>query len=259
MRKSLAVLGLLLFGIGASSTSALAYPVGPISGNLVLSGGQVRIYGPTVNCTTPGCLVAGNPSSDPVNFGFIDWLPAGGGNGTLTVQSSSTGYFSTFTGATDTLKDLDQALYPAGVDFLTPLNQFETVSGTGLNFTLTRINDCASIGTGTCDAGGTSPFNFTYDVSTGITTVKLSVRGKVTDTLNPGYVSNYSGVFTSSTAGTPTDILNAINSIGFVTSGVEGFKFAVDAATVPEPATMLTFGVGALVFGAVRRRKKTQA
>jgi hypothetical protein len=247
MRKTgaltLALAGVLL----AAGTASAA----PIVGQINLSGdGVIRIYAPGG---------AGNPSVSPATNGYIDFAPLNPltpGFGTATVVGSS-GYFLGLNGQTDLIKDLDQALYPTGPAGFPggPLDMFETIGASLIDFHLSNINRCGDIGSGTCDAGVNSPFNFAYDSSTGLTTILISMKGFVTRGVDIG---NWVGRFSATLAGTPTAILLQLDAAGHVDASWEGFKISSEVPPIPEPTTMLLLGTGSAI-AAYRRRRANKA
>ena len=150
----------------------------PIVGTLDLSGNNVRVTGTT-----------------------IDWFALGGTSGTIGVTGGTdyfgaTGPYGSLIGQIDTLLDLDLATAPPG-DRFDPIEEFQTVSNTGLDFTLTRIAKCGEGGIPQlCLAGVDSPFIFT-PLGGGGSTVSLSMSGTVTDSNNPGFPSSWTGNFSA--------------------------------------------------------------
>jgi hypothetical protein len=196
--------------------------------------------------------------------GMIDWIPPiGGGNGTATVQPTSTLSFAALAGTTVTEQDLSAALFPTGpAGTFAPLANFETLAAQPTtNFTLTGINAC----TINCVAGATSPFNF-VEIPSGNpnapinTTVILSMFGTATDAvLNPGQSFTWSGTWSADFPGqTGAQIVAQLSGPGaFVDAPYSAAKVTfTQVSGIPEPATLLTFGVGiALTATAVRRRR----
>ena len=213
----------------------------PITGTLSLTGAEV-----TIDATT------------------IDWAPDGTGSGTIPV-SSGTGYFGaggpygSLVGSLDTLQDLDLASTPPGPAGNTdPLAGFQTVAGTGLDFTLTTIDPCGVVGP-QCLAGPGSPFFF--QEFGGSTTVILAMHGTVIDTNNPGFLSTWTGTFSADFAGmTAAQILDQLDAQGFITAPYSAQKIAVDVPNViPEPASMILLGSGLVGLAARARRRSKKA
>jgi hypothetical protein len=125
-----------------------------------------------------------------------------------------------------------------------------------IDFVLTHVDTCAELG-GTYQCFGTSPFGFIQN--TGSVTIALQLRGTVHDTATPGIVSNWSGLWTTNVAD-PSTIAGIFAIIeqpgGFIEHSYSVTKVAVTSASVPEPATLLTFGAGAALLARMRRRKK---
>jgi hypothetical protein len=160
----------------------------------------------------------------------IDWTPPNlGGFGTGFVLPS-TGYFALLFGSPDperrhllrprptvTELDLNAATQPAGPPGTFPaLAGFVTFPGTPLpflNFTLTAIATCQI----NCIAGPSSPFNFVETTIGGITSTSIvfNMQGTVTDSNNPGEVSDWIGQWSAVFPGqTGPDILNQLQGPG---------------------------------------------
>ena len=130
----------------------------------------------------------------------------------------------------------------------------------GLNFILDIIVSCgqSSMFPATqCDAGVNSPFRF--DEDTEGTTVVINFRGRVIDTNNPGEVSTFTAKFDATFTGmTPQQILNTSRPVqnGGNFYALLGPKSTIEQIqSVPEPATLLTFGAGTALLAAHRRRR----
>jgi hypothetical protein len=141
-----------------------------------------------------------------------------------------------------------------------PLDQFETISAIPtVNFVLQDINACSEIGGGTtCNAGATSPFAFSQNLL-GDTTVTLRMSGIVFDSLTPTLISTWTGIFTAQFPGTTIaqllTQLAANGGTGTIDTSFSASKITAQQITaVPEPATLLTFGLGAGLLAAFRRR-----
>jgi len=208
----------------------------PIVGQIDLSGNNVHVTGTA-----------------------IDWFALGGGTGTIGVTGGlgyfgATGPYGSLIGETDTLLDLNLALAPPGDPF-DPIGEFQTISNTGLNFTLTRIATCEESGIpALCPAGLDSPFVFT-PLGTGGSTVSLSMSGTVIDTNNPGFMSTWTGNFSADSPDSVQDTLNLFVSQGFLELPYSATKITVDVPQIPEPASMILLGSG-LIGLAVRARSK---
>jgi hypothetical protein len=192
----------------------------------------------------------------------IDWHPVGTGFGIAQIQSTSNGYFDVLDG--QLAQEMDLTGFPVGVALNAPFGipGFETFPNTnlpGLNFILDIIVSCgqASLNPADeCDAGVNSPFRFDQDALG--TTVILNFRGRVQDSNNPGEESTFTAKFDATFTGiTPQQILATIAAQGFIDSPYSAQKVSVDipTTTVPEPATLLTFGAGTALLAAHRRRR----
>jgi len=195
--------------------------------------------------------------------GMIDWIPPLlGGSGTATIQPTSTLSFAGLAGTIVTEKDLDVTSNPAGpAGTFAPLANFETLAAQPTtNFTLVAINVC----TINCVAGP-GPFNF-IEIPDGLggvnTTVLISMFGTAVDAvLNPGQTFTWTGTWSADFPHqTAASIVAQLSGPGtFVDAPYSAAKVTFTQA-VPEPATLLTFGVGiALAATAIRRRRPSNA
>lgn len=192
----------------------------------------------------------------------IDWLPVGTGVGFARVEPTSTGYFAPLADMQAT--ELDLFGLPVGVQLGEGVPGFETFAETplpGLNFILDMIVSCGQSSLNPaieCVAGLDSPFRFDQDTEG--TTVILNFRGRVVDPIGaPGEISTFSAKFDATFTGlTPQQILETLASQGEIFTVYSARKITVDQnpPTIPEPATMLTFGVGSALLAAHRRRAK---
>ncbi len=185
----------------------------------------------------------------------IDWLPVGGGTGTLTVTASSTGSFAALAGDSGTTKDLDVLAQPVGVPISLP--DFIVLPG-GISLELTMI-DPGVFGSADCGAppapGQTctpllpppiSPFNL-MNTAVG-STASFTVRGVATSGSDKvAMVGTYTTQFTG------RDYQNLLATIGG--GGTVEASYSANFEAVPEPSTAyLLLGGLALAAGALRRK-----
>lgn len=197
----------------------------------------------------------------------IDWLPQDMGFGIARIEPTSTGYFAVLGNTAMVEKDLSLLTSPVGVTGLN-IDKFESTLPDsplpGLNFILDIIVSCGQASlhpADECAAGLDSPFRF--DEDTDGTTVILNFRGTVIDTNNPGEISTFQAKFDATFTGlTPQDILDQLVANGEIFTVYSARKITIDrpdVPTIPEPATMLTFGAGTALLAAHRRRAKKAA
>jgi hypothetical protein len=108
-----------------------------------------------------------------------------------------------------------------------------------------------------CGFGFAPQFNVLF--TGGNTTVIMNTRGSVTDSNNPGEVSNWVGQFTAQfPALTPQQLINQLVAEGFIDTSFSASKVATAQSqpVVPEPTTMLTLGTGSALLAWRRRRKQ---
>jgi hypothetical protein len=240
MRKFLAV------GIGVLSLALLpqASEAGVITGILDFSG-AIRVN-----------------TSGQIDFGNNGFGTAGVFNvaNTTTLQNGG-GPVLNFGTVSD--KDLSAAAQPT--TGFAPLDLFESLSADPtIDFVLTDILSCAEIaGAASCPFGDvTSPFSF---AQAGFSvTVTMVMSGTVFSTLTPGLVSDWGGTFTAQFPGTqqnPTTVAGLLAqflAVGYIDTSISASKITTQQPVVPEPATLLTFGIGSGIL-ALRRRRKAQA
>ena len=80
--------------------------------------------------------------------------------------------------------------------------------------------------------------------------------GTVFDTATPTLISTWSGLWTTNINATIDEIFDVIEAGGTISQSYSATKITVAPGVIPEPATLLTFGVGALVAARARRKAK---
>jgi hypothetical protein len=156
--------------------------------------------------------------------------------------------------------NLNTAVQTPGTSF-TPVQFFETeVPGATpalpvVNFVLSSVTPCSALGGGVTCLAPNSAFGLLQQGA--FVAVTLVMSGTVFDTATPGLVSTWSGLWTANVPGTVAGIAAIIAGGGTVSNSYSGTKITAFApTTVPEPATLLTFGLGSLALARYRRRKK---
>jgi hypothetical protein len=163
--------------------------------------------------------------------------------------------------------NLNFTTFPPG-DITPPFDMFEfpctapcTTANPPIDFVLTHINTCAENGgTPNVTCFGNSPFLFTEHTVGGTTKtdVTLNLFGTVHDTTTPNLISNWTGNFTGNFNGSIADLFAVIEAGGTIGNSFSATKIVIAPAAVPEPATLLMFGTGTAIFGAMRRRKNAK-
>lgn len=225
----------------------------------------------------------------------LDWVPPeDGGYGEFTTKTPGSGYFSNIV-SVSTLSPVggfskDLTLGPSGGgythvdigltsvdDFLYNFDPTNQATGgfdyTGLTFNLTEVVD-PSTGVALCTgniAAGTScylgPFLLTATASDK-TTITLVVNGIFDDTQPAWDPTPYTGSYTTQLNfsvqqildildGNATDPFCTNNQVGTICSSYSA-NF-VPTASIPEPASMITFGTGALLLALRRRRQNKRS
>jgi len=126
------------------------------------------------------------------------------------------------------------------------------LNATNINFVLNFVSPCPGADY-TCF--GTSPYGFIQN-DDGSVTIALSLSGTVFDVATPTLVSQWSGLWTTNIPdATIAQVFAVIESGGTISNSYSATKIAA-FGVIPEPATLLTFGVGALVAARARRKNK---
>jgi hypothetical protein len=191
-----------------------------------------------------------------IDFGVVQGCsvvpPAGTGCLDIQVQGTE-GFFVPLTNEFDIVKDLSSAAFPT--TGFAPLNQFQTITNTTVNFVLQDILSCPELGAGFVCLAPTSAFGF-QQTALG-TTVTMEMSGIVFD--NQNIVSTWTAIFTAQFTGkTIADLVAEFNDPldGSIQASISGTKVAV--LRVPEPA-MLTLLGSALLAGGFRARRRRQS
>lgn len=254
MRKFL-VAAIALLGVAAVAKPAHA---ALITGELDFAGGVI------VTATSTNWFLSVTPAPTGPNEAFIIGS---------TVQDGGVPVAPLLPGNLLFETNLSFATTPAGV----PLNidLFEhaclnppacTNLGTpAVDYVLTFIDTCPQLGPlYTCL--NPSPFGFIQNSDS--VTIALQMSGIVFDEATKGTINTWIGSWSTQVAGavlchadhslTPpcdaTSIFGIIEGGGSVSNSYSGTK--ITASGVPEPATLLTFGIGSLALARYRRRKK---
>ena len=194
----------------------------------------------------------------------IDWLPAGGPDGTFG-SLTGTEYFADvfnpgiFPAYTGEALDLTGQIFPIA-NFLSQFEEDPEVVSEydDLSFTLEGIiapsapacnGTETAIGT-TCSLG---PFTL-LQTATGVD-VTFDVFGSFVDLTygDDGSLNNAIGLYTTQISGATIASISATLDAGGSINATYSADFT--ATAVPEPATMLTFGLGTAVLAAHRRRR----
>jgi hypothetical protein len=163
-------------------------------------------------------------------------------------------------GATGNIKNLS-----TGGGVVDQFMVFPAIGPIDLNFVLNGFGtgsantNCAGANTvgSTCSIVAGSPFVLTYlglINGTPTTTVSLAAFGEVIDAAGS---SAWSGGFSTNINATPGAIQTTFNNQGFIESTFAG-QFAITAAAVPEPMTILLIGAGLVLLALVRRPRQVR-
>lgn len=238
--KSVLTAAIVVFGLGSVAPVAAA----PIAGTLTISGTVV------------------------VSATMIDWVPVGGGEGSFNTIDG-TGYFSDIFNPID---PTDPAYVGDAIDLVGQalplpdfLNDFEerpldlASEYDDLSFTLTEIiapSAAPCVGTETAVGTVCSLGVFTLrQTATGVD-ISFDVRGFFVDLTygDDGSLNKATGLYTTQLTGqTIASVTTTIDTPGG--SIRTGYSAHYTATAVPEPATMLTFGLGTAALAAHRRRR----
>jgi len=229
-------------------------------------------------------IASDNAGGVTVTLNTIDWfLPVAGGNGLFNIGAPSTVDFLPFVGSTGFALDLNFASEPVGSPFpVAPpiINRpgEGPVLSSFLSFPISApdiVFDLSFIPAGTfsnaacllapapgqvCTPTGlapglVSPFNLVNGAG-GTSSASLVVQGFVRR-VSTGELSTFVGTYTTQFTTPYQTYLGPLLQGGSVTNTYSGtFTATVTPTAVPEPATLLTFGVGAL-FMARRRLRVT--
>ncbi len=219
-----------------------------------------------LSATPVGILSA--TGSVRVTFTNMDFLPVGGGTGSMAINlTSSTGTFALLTPvlpgfpfASGAIGDLSSATEPAGVP-ITKTDFLTFTSDANLRYTLTLLY-AGALGTAGCSSsaigaecspsvpGLTSPYNMVYDGQG--TTVSFDVVGFFI-AQGPYSETAYRGRFSTQFVGeTIPQVLASLTPEG---SYRDVSWSATFNSAIPEPATYALMGAGLLALGLFRRRR----
>ena len=239
--KSLfALLAVLAFGTVTPLTAA------PIAGTLTIQGSVV------VSATT------------------IDWIPDGPTDGTFTTKDPGTGYFSTIFSADvfnpngGFIEDLTPGYPIPNAGFLDDFQgvtlpaEYDDLSFTLEDVVLPGVEECQA--DTDYDTGDTCRLGFFIltqnDNSVG---ASLEVLGSFVDLTygDDGSLNNAKGQFSDTLTEPEFDTIREIVDIIDTPGGSirTGWTATFIATPIPEPATLLTFGLGTALVAAHRRRR----
>ena len=200
--------------------------------------------------------ITGSVIVDALN---IDWTPPGTGVGDFTVDPFvQSGFFTTIAGSAGTSADLFLPAAPVGVPISIP--DFLTFAADpSLSFTLTFITpgpfssaecfDAPAAGQ-VCSFPG-SPFGLTNPSATS-SSVELVLLGTVSDG-SSSPPSNFRGTYTAQFNQPYQDLLDTV----FVQNGsvANTYSATFTVSSIPEPTSVVLFGLGLVGLVALRRRR----
>ncbi len=227
--------------------AAILLAFAPTTANAAIINGELKVTGSVI--------------VDAMN---IDWTPPDTGQGLFNIDPFvNTGFFQTLAGTTGDILDLNLGAAPVGVPNLGITNFLTFAANPSLSFTLDLIapGPYSSAQCGAAPAAGQtctfpgSPFGLT-NASANSSSVELVLFGTVSDGSGDP-ASNFRGTYTAQFNTSFQELLDTVFVQGGNVSNTYSATFAVTGApqsTVPEPTTILLFGVGLLGLAAMRKR-----
>jgi hypothetical protein len=273
----------IVLGSSVVALLGLAVPVsaGPITGHIGFSGGIVYDTRPdgvggAGLATLDFYATDGIAKDNGVNTGDGSAIKVGGTSGYFAtvgvngIQNLTTAVIRDITN--DPTDDPPSMLVPAGVSFFPVglpnfLSAFSDPDANGLHFDITElVLQPGSLCTGSEGVGDTcveGPFRIS-ETATGLD-INFDMLGFFRNTISgdEGYYSGKFGMVLNNW--TFAELFNKLDNTGQdLMCGVDRdlsctFSANFDPAAVPEPASLLTFGAGAAVLAALRRRRSAKA
>jgi len=207
------------------------------------------------------------------------------GDGQTTKVGGTSGYFATVgvngiqNGTLATIRDITNSpgddppsmLVPAGVSFFPVglpnfLNSFTDPDGVGLHFDITelrlQVGDACVGDEGVGDTCVEGPFRIS-ETNAGLD-INFDMFGFFRNGADEGYYQGKFGIVMDGM--TFQELFDRLDNTGEdLACGIDNAEVACtfsanfDPAAVPEPASLLTFGAGAAVLAALRRRRSVKA